>query len=193
VNISDALYVGITDNRYRPDSEATDAPGIIADIRAEFPSEVAAARFAGVPRSSWRRWVRGARPTARAFAALQSAQRRVRLPREREKWMRHGHIVVRGILAFSDDTTPFKRLVTGWPKIPNAMPDEQSAGMQSRILDAWLSADDLRAVDMLMRPLHAGLNYHAGHDIRIHVVDITSIGWYRTRGEAMQAMRLKEM
>lgn len=192
MNIADALYLGITDGKWRPDSEATTPAGIIAALRPLFGSESAAARFAGVPRSSWRRWARGARPEPRGFAALQAAQRRVRLPRERERWMRHGHIVVRGRLAFSDTEEPFKRMPTSWPQIPNALPDEQPFGMQSRILDAWLAGNDLSAVDMLMRPLHAGLNWHAGTTVRIHVVDITSIRWYKTRGEALQAMRLKE-
>ena len=192
MNIADALYEGIVDYKSRLSSEASDPRGMIANIRAEFPSEAKAAAFAGVPRSSWRRWARGARPSARGFAALQAAQRRVRLPREREKWMRHGHIVVRGWLAFSDETERFNRLVTDWPQIPGGPPEVQPAGMQSRILDPWLAANDIAAVNALMSVVVAGLQYHAGGGIQVQVADISSIRWYRTRGEAQHAMRLRE-
>lgn len=192
MNISDALYEGITDNKYSPSSESTDPRVMIANIRAEFPSDTAAAAFAGVPRSSWRRWARGARPKARGFAALQAAQRRARLPRERERWMRQGHIVVRGWLAFSSDRERFNRLVTDWGQIPHGAPDVQPAGMQSRILDAWLAGDDVGAVDALMRVILAGLQHHAGKGIQVQVADITSIRWYRTRAEAKHAQRLRE-
>jgi hypothetical protein len=192
VNIAEALYVGIVDGKYSPDTESTDPRVIIANLRAAFPSETAAAKFAGVPRSSWRRWAKGARPNPRGFAALQAAQRRVRLPRERERWMRQGHIVVRGWLRFSDDAVRFNRLVTGWGQLPKARPDQQPAGMQSRILDAWLAANDVVAVDALMSVVAAGVSHHAGKDINPQAVEITSIRWYKTRGEALQAMRLRE-
>lgn len=193
MNIAEALYIGITDGRYRPDSESSNPRVIIANLRGLFPSEAKAAAFAGVPRSSWRRWARGARPNRRGFVLLQAAQRRVRLPEERERWMRDGHIVVRGWIVFSDSAEPFKRMVTGWGHIPGGAPDEQPAGMQSRILDAWLAVNDVLAVDSLMRVVLAGLNYHAGKTIAAHVSDITSIRWFKTRGDAMQAMRLREM
>lgn len=193
MNIADALYVGITDNQFTPGSEGTTPQSIIAGLRQLYPSEAAAAKAAGVPRSTWRRWARGATPKAGGFARLQAAQRRARLPREREAWMRHGHIVVDGILAFSGEEEPFRRLVTDWGRLPGAAAHEQPPGMQGRILDAWLAADDLRAVDALMGPLHAGLNEHADKDIELQVVDIYSIRWFKTRGEALQAMRLRRM
>lgn len=192
MNIAEALYIGIVDGKYRPDTESSDPRVIIANLRAAFPSETATARFAGVPRSSWRRWAKGARPNPRGFAALQAAQRRVRLPRERERWMRQGHIVVRGWIGFSDDLVRFNRLVTGWGQIPQARPDQQPAGMQSRILDAWLAANDVAAVDALLSVVTAGINHHAGKGVSIQVASITSIRWYKTRGEALQAMRLRE-
>jgi hypothetical protein len=192
VNISEALYQGITDGKYMPDSESTDPRVIIANLRAVFPSETAAARFAGIPRSSWRRWIRGARPNLRGFAALQAAQRRVRLPRDREAWMRQGHIVIRGWLLFSTDAERFNRLITDWPHIPKAPARAQAAGMQSRILDAWLAGNDVAAVDALMSVVTAGVSFHAGKGVDVKAIDITSIRWYRTRGEALQAMRLKE-
>lgn len=192
MNIAEALYIGIVDGKYSPDTESTDPRVIIANIRAAFPSETAAARFAGVPRSSWRRWTKGARPNPRGFAALQAAQRRVRLPRERERWMRQGHILVRGWLKFSNEAERFNRIVTGWGPVPNGRPEQQPAGMQSRILDAWLAANDVAAVDALMSVIAAGISEYAGKGIPVQVASITSIRWYKTRGEALQAQRLRE-
>lgn len=193
MNIATALYIGIVDGKYPPDRESTDPQVIIANLRAVYPSESAAAKAAGIPRTSWRRWARGARPNPRGFTALQAAQRRVRLPRERERWMRQGHIVVRGWLAFSNQTERFDRLVTGWGPIPKARREQQPAGMQSRILNAWLAANDIAAVDALMSVVTAGIDHYAGKPgVNVQVVSISSIRWYKTRLEALQAMRLKE-
>ena len=192
MKISDALYLGITDDRYSAGSEKTTAAGIVNDLVSLFPSQRAAATALGIPRTTLRRWAQGARPTPRGFALLQAAQRRVRLPAERERWMRHGWIVINASIRFSDSEEPFKRLISGWPNIPGAPASAQPQGMQGRILDAWLRADDLTAVQVILDVIRSGIDEQAGKDVPLTVVTVYSIRWYRTRGEALQAMRLRE-
>lgn len=192
MNISDALYRGIVDYKYPPDSESTDPRTIIANVSAVFPSQRAAARAAGVGHSTWQGWARGRRPRPAGFARLQALQRRVRLPQERERWMRTGHIVVRGWILFSGKPEKFKRMPTDWPHIPKAPVTSQPRGMQDRILNAWLSANDVEAVAMLMDVLIAGMSEYVGREIEVQIADIDSIRWYKTRGEALYAMRQRE-
>jgi hypothetical protein len=192
VNVGEALYLGIVDNQYRPDSESTDPRTIIAAAEAVYPSQRAAARAAGVGHSTWQGWQKGRRPRPAGFARLQALQRRLRLPKERERWMREGHIVVRGWILFSGKGERFNRLVTDWPSIPKAPRSVQPPGMQGRILDAWLSANDVAAVNTLMGVLVAAMSEYVGKEIEVQIADIDSIRWYETRGEAMYAMRQRE-
>lgn len=191
MNIADAIYLGITDGKYNPASEKTTAAGIIADLRPLFPSTTAAAKALGIPRTSWRRWAAGGRPTPRGFAALQAAQRRVRLPREREQWMRTGWIVLWAEVSFSGELEDFPRLISGWPQVSGVPADQQPQGMSGRIIDHWLAANDVAAVDALMSVVLNGLGEHAGHEVNAQFVTVHSVKWYRTRGEALQAMRMR--
>lgn len=192
MKVSDALYLGIVDNKYRPDTESTDPRVIMANVAAVFPSQRAAARAAGVGHSTWQGWLRGARPRPAGFARLQALQRRVRLPQPREEWMRKGHIVVRGWILFSGKAEKFKRMPTDWPHIPKAPITSQPKGMQGRILNAWLAANDVEAVAMLMDVLVAGMSEYVGKEIEVKIADIDSIRWYQTRGDALYAMRQRE-
>lgn len=192
-DVARALYLGITDGKYTPDSEATDPRQIIMNLRADFPSERSMAAALRVPRSSLRRWIRGARPQAAGYAALLAAQRRMRLPRGREAWMRQGQIVLNSIVAFSDDEIPLRRLFTTWPRIPKAPTRFQPQGVQDRILDAWLRANDVEAVAALLDVVWAGLNYGAGRDTNKKLGDVRSIRWFKTVADARHSMRLREM
>lgn len=185
MNVAEALYTGIVDNpAYTLGNEQHAPADIVAALRPLYPSESAAARELGIPRSTWRRWARGARPTAAGFAALQAAQRRARLPREREAWMRSGHIVLIARIRFSDQVEIFPRLISGWPSVPGAPANAQPDGMQSRILNAWLRADDVSAVDTIMEVVVAGTSVD-----NAQLVDVISIQWYPTRGAAQLGMR----
>lgn len=192
MNVSDALYLGIVDYKYRPDTESTDPRVIMENMAAVFPSQRAAARAAGVGHSTWQGWLKGRRPRPAGFARLQALQRRVRLPEARERWMRKGHIVVRGWILFSGKPEKFRRLVTDWPHIPKAPRTSQPQGMQGRILNAWLAANDVEAVAMLMDVLVASMSEYVGKEIEVQIADIYSIRWYETRGEALYAMRQRE-
>lgn len=192
-DISRALYAGIVDGKYTPDSESVDPQVILRTLRAEFSSERAMTNALGLPRSSVRRWLRGTRPNQAGFAALQAAQRRMRLPREREDWMRVGHIVVNSIVLFSGESVKFRRLITDWPSIPKAPRRYQPDGVQDRILDAWLAANDIAAVNALIDVVWAGLNYSAGRDTDKTLGDVVSIKWYKTASAARHAMKLRDM
>lgn len=192
MSIASALYAGIVgESEYTLDNEGTDARQILMDIRASFPSQRAMSTALGIPRSTLQGWIRGTRPNARGFAALQAAQRRFRLSRKREAMLRRGQILIKARIAFSGDMATFKRIPTNWPQIPGGDPHWQPVGMQSRILDAWLRGDDIGAVDALMSVLNAGLNYHAGRDTDKQMGEVYWIRWYPTLKEAEYQRRLR--
>jgi hypothetical protein len=65
--------------------------------------------------------------------------------------------------------------------------------MQSRILNAWLAANDVAAVAALTDVIFAGLNYSAGRETDKQIGDVRGIRWFKTLAEARHWMRLRDM
>lgn len=145
MTLEEALYLAIAGPK-RLTSEGGSVASMIAEIERAVggKSYSDAARFAGVPRTTWRNWRRGSKPKPGAYALLRDVQRRVRLSAAREAFLR-GRPAVRvyaDVTVSQDTRTRTLRVstYTSWSALDRFNP----------ILDAWLKGHDHRAARLLM-------------------------------------------
>lgn len=137
MRFTDALYRGITSGR-SPGTEGLSLGGVLAELEHAAGGGRHAARdaaaAAGVPGRTWRRWKAGAnRPTPAGWGRLLDAQRRARLPRGREQWLRRDPgIGVHAIIKVSEDERERKVIISGWRHRPDS----------KTVLNRWLRRHD---------------------------------------------------
>lgn len=177
MNLDDALYRAITSRGNKLDSE-NDLPRLLAELEGAYGSTAAAARALDIPRRTWRRWKDGdGTPKPDRIGVLRRAQRRLRLTRTREKFLRgKPQIAVRAVVQVSSDIRERKLLISGWPDRPGKPP---ITGMMNDVLDAWLDGRDIAAQEAFRAPIEGGVD----GDLRFHSVD--QIRFFPKRGDAL--------
>lgn len=161
-------------SRYTLGTEGRDIKRMIADIERAVggKSYSDAARALGVPRTTWRNWRRGAKPKPAAFELLRAAQRRARLSRAREAFLRGDPAVrVYGWVRVSKDIRLRVLRVSTYSAWVRPMPD---------VLDAWLAMDDARAVELFNAPIEreiGGVHFDELIDIRAFKTESLADHW----------------
>lgn len=171
--LADALYKGITGGR----SRAIDAKPLaarVAAIEKRAGSRSAAAKLIGVSPETLRRWLKGGQtPTGKNAAKLDAAGRRAVLSARREEQLRkqkalstgkknprgktiinRHRMVIKGTIRVSGDERDDRKIDVG---------EYLPAEVVGNVLDAWLSGDDARAVDLLTTGIHE--HYVAGMEL----------------------------
>lgn len=178
MNLDDALYRAINSRGNKLDSELVDVPRTLAALEAAHGGPGRAAAALGIPGRTWRRWKSGANaPTRDRVGVLQRAERRLRLTRTREKFLRgNPQIAVRAVVQVSSDIRERKLLISGWPDRPGKPP---ITGMMNDVLDAWLDGRDIAASDAFTAPIEGGVD----GDLRFH--DVSQIRFFPRWGDAL--------
>jgi hypothetical protein len=161
----------------RPQTEDGSVQNMIAELRARFGTDKAAAAAAQVPRSTWGFWKAGVRrPKPGRMDTLRAFQRRSRVPADRARWLPspESQIGLHLIFRVSNDERERKIIITGWRDTPRVI------GMQRRIMNHFYAMDGSSAVDEIVDALGAGVNGDA------HIVKMIDIRWFETRAEALE-------
>lgn len=141
---------------------------MVARLEAAAGGRNAAARLSGVPRSSFGRIARGAKPTAANVDLLRLAVRRVRLSEVRETFLRAQPIVGAHVeLTVSKDVRDRVIQVDRWATDKTFV---------NRIVDAWLATDDGGALEELLHPITMADGMPNG----VQVTDLYEVRFFRT-------------
>lgn len=173
-----ALPGGALSSGRMPGGEAVTIPAVVRELERVHGSPSAAARAAGVPRSTWGHIKRGRRPSAANLGRLRDAQRAWRM-RHAAVFRTAPGIVLHARVDISSDHRTRPLQVGRWT---DGFARRRFDAVQPAMVDAWLAGDDARAARLFESVVEQALGLIPG-TFAMHV-DVRDVRFFASDSAA---------